>query len=79
MILRHHERRFLEATDTDDSQKDLFGLLLLAENTQNKLRRQQDHDEWRHIKNDVLYYFGLSETDHAEMDADILEDFRDSY
>lgn len=75
VILQHHDNDALVSHSLTESSKDLIGLLWMAENLQNKYRRHEEHSQWTLHKEEVWYYFGLSESDYQELEADVLDDF----
>jgi len=76
LILRHHETDFLEATDSDNLQKELFALAKIACNALSQFKFMTDDAEWFLAKESVLGHLGLSEPDYQDIEDDAKELFR---
>ena len=79
LILRHHEPDFLQATDVNDLQKNLYALVKLASNALNQYKFMVDDSEWLLAKEPVLEFLGLTEFDHHDIEEDIKESFRTQF
>jgi HD-like signal output (HDOD) protein len=79
LILRHHEPDFLNSTDSDDLQKNLYALVKIASNALNQYKFMTDDSEWLLAKEPVLEYFNLTEFDYNDLEEDIKESFRTQF
>ena len=79
LILRHHEPDFLQATDVNDLQKNLYALVKLASNALNQYKFMVDDSEWLLAKEPVLEFLGLTEFDHHDIEEDIKESFKTQF
>jgi HD-like signal output (HDOD) protein len=79
LILRHHEPDFLNSTDSDDLQKNLYGLVKIASNALNNYKFMTDDCEWLLAKEPVLEYFALTEFEYNDLEEDIKESFRTQF
>ena len=77
-VARHHDPLIMSDPNTDAMQKDLFAILKLSENTLHKLRRADEHSEWSIFQGRILDHFGMSDIDYEEVEADLMEAFKDS-
>jgi HD-like signal output (HDOD) protein len=75
LILRHHEADFLDASDVNKEQKDLYALANLAGNILSHYQVRKDGSEWNLVSNSVLGYLDLSEMDYIEIQEDTKEVF----
>lgn len=75
LILRHHEADFLDASDVNKEQKDLYALANLAGNILSHYQVRKDGSEWNLVSNSVLGYLDLSEMDYMEIQEDTKEVF----
>ena len=78
LVLRHHEENLLDDTSLADSQKDLYGILKIADNILRNHRRGHEYNRWDQLQEKVLFHFGLSEDDYRELEADIVDGFEQS-
>ena len=75
LIQDHHKSDYLETTDGDNAQKEIFALSKIACNALSQYKFNRDDSEWLLVKNSVLDFFSLSEPDYK----DIEEDLRDAF
>lgn len=75
LILRHHETDFLQANDVSLDEKSLYAMIKLASNILSQYKYQQQDSEWLLAKEDVLHYFGMSDEDYLELQADMWDTF----
>lgn len=79
LILRHHEPDFLNSTDSDDLQKNLYALVKIASNALNQYKFMTEDSEWLLAKEPVLEYFGLTEFEYNDLEEDIKESYRTQF
>lgn len=79
LILRHHEPNFLEATDINDLNKNLYALMKIACNALNQYKFMKEDSEWPLAKESVLDFFGLTEFDYNDIEEDIKESFKTQF
>jgi HD-like signal output (HDOD) protein len=74
-IARHHDPELFTDPKSDPLQRDLFGVLKLVDNALSRHRRGKDDTEWPLYKPLLLDHFEMSEEDHEEFEADLIDDF----
>jgi len=79
LILRHHEPDFLNSTDSNDLQKNLYGLVKIASNALNHYKFMTEDSEWLLAKEPVLEYFSLTEFEYNDLEEDIKESYKTQF
>ena len=72
LILRHHEREFLDKLDGSSLQVE-FALLKLAENILTQVKTFNDHPDWAYISDSVFTVLDIDEEDYQDFVEDITE------
>lgn len=70
-ILNHHEQDMLSSND--NQLNNLIAILKMAEAISHSARRVNDHPEWEIIRDYVLSYLDLSESEFFELKEEMLE------
>lgn len=77
LILRHHEPDFLSAGDVSSQQRDLYAISKIAVNVLSQIHYDREHAEWTQTRDSVLRHFNLSDMDYSELEADIIDRYRE--
>lgn len=77
LILQHHDPEFFQLSHVTDLQKDLYGILKIANNIQSKLECMGEDPEWFQVKDKVLAHFDLTQESYWELEDDLKAVFYD--